>query len=461
MSLIDLKFTNLSPPLITLGDCLPQDLIFAMENLNLKNNERVLLSAILTVLSSDRFDHGYCNAEAIAEKLNRKVVTVRQTLKKLVEKSVFIELGCNVHESKKRYASLFKLNIDYLNSNSLPAQPDQISLSLQENKALSVSDKIEYGLADDLVCLFLFTALEYNSKSTSKRKETTVYINDEPIKVTVTTTNNERIARINDLRYYMALLSLVERTIEYRINAANVNADLLSDVKSTLFDFFEVDILKAMGKGVGSGERNNLKISMNRLSGTEFFIENANTQAMKEMGLDEYELNVIHFKIREYKLTTDKRVAYRLEFEQRLINRIYQYLINNQRPFSKIDMRLMSETNSLRIAFSIWCSHQSIGGGRYYSWQVIKDKIAPSYSMKQFKQAMSDILAKAAVNDSSGNPCVTWLEDKKIIHQCSSEINEASIIYSEELGFYIARTSTHKNYLEMIRDSRTNRFLNF
>ena len=446
MTLLDLSFTNLKPPLISMGNGSIQDIVDIIESQALTTSEKMVLKGIK--LAIDSHGESYVNAEMIGARLSRNEETVRQILKTLTKKGLFREEGCRTHPTKVRRSSVFIFNDSYTTTMSLPPAFSQGTLEVGSNTDFTFPKDTQekgYGLSDNLICKYFFAALQYSHKQKSDKIETRVYIDGEPIRVTAIARKGQRVAFIRDLRYYISILRLAERIMADRINAVAGGFLKEAELKSTLFDINESDILTNMGLGTGSGERENMNRAISRLEGTTYFIDSAPSFVMDKLGLAQYELKIDHFTIREYMKSKDGRVLYRLELDQKTVDKIYQYVSANKRFFEKADPRIMTELNALKFAFLLWSLHQKPGAITSFSWETLKDSIAPKYKMTDFKEGLSLLMSRNLQKMEKKHVLpIDWESNKKVVRKCLSEFNDISIIYTLEKGFYIQRKSTNQ-----------------
>ncbi|MBE1299809.1 MAG: hypothetical protein GJ680_07870 [Alteromonadaceae bacterium] len=443
MALIDLSHTNLKPPLISLGSATLKDVVAVSESMIISRSEKAVLFGIQSVI--DEKGERYCSAEQVGRFLGRRDETVRQALKKLVEKNIFREEACRTHPVKIRRSALFVFNEEYDKKSLQYSQKGQGKLVfsksyfdlIDRHKELS-----KYGLADDLICGYLFCVLEYNHKKHSDKIEGMIFIDGEPIRVSAIAPKGKRVALVKDLRYYLAILRLCEQEMEMRIAKAQAGELEKAYILSSSFHIMEIDVLKVMGHGSGSGERENMSIAMERLDDTDFYIDSAPAHIMEQLGLDKYKLKVSHFKVREYMKSKDDRVVYRLELDQTTVTKMYQALCNNLKLFNRADQRIMSEVNSLKFAFLLFSVTQSPGSIQSYNWQSLKDKVAPRMAMRDFKQSMSKLLKKHATMIGDDELAFAFESDNKVVNECMSDIYGISITYTVETGFQIQRLPT-------------------
>lgn len=403
MALLNLSSLGLAPPLITLNGASSDDIVKALDNIILGRAEKNVLAAIKSV--SRESETKYINVAALSLYMKKSESVIRKSLKDLVKKGIFDELYCQAHPTVVRRSSLFSFKI----GDSATSTENQYSLSFESAPKLpeiSMNEADLYGRADDFICRFLFAALPYSRKSVERESHSLIYINKEPTRV-FAKTDSEKLARLRDLRYYVSLLKNCETQIKLRAKAVALGALSPEDLKNTLFDLHETDILNSAGIDLGSGERSNLKQAMVRLDGTSYYIENPSIEMMKLYGLEERRVKITHFDLVDYFKNDQGRRSYRIELPQRIVEGILNATRNGVDAFYKIEPRIFKETQPLKFALILWASHLPSGKTFKYNWQALKDFIYPKQSMRFFKKEFLSIMKQHQVEevvDYDGEP---------------------------------------------------------
>lgn len=444
MSLLDLSFVNLKPPLITIDNGTIQDILDTIENNDLNATEKNILSSIKYIL--DDTGKRYCNAEDVGSYLNKKAVTIRYNLKMMTEKGIFREEYCSVNKKTKRRSSLFVFNSKYQQNNSIP--PDKIQGDLLSTKNYTSSSLYyevsnDYGLADNTICKNLFGLLEFNHKNKSSEESASIFINDEIVKTKVSTRSGNRIALVKDLKYYLAILKICEQQMMVRVKSELNGLINPRDVKDTTFIIYEKEILLTIGVGTGTPEREGMQKSLLRLEDTEYHLLNLPHTLMEHFNVDEYNSKIRHFLINEHVKTKDDRIVYVLDMGQKMTNYIYESVKNKQETFTKTDKRLFHVKSSFEFALILGMSDQPIGKIRYYSWQQLNDRICPKMNRLEFMKKISLVLEKYALINN-GIKSYEESNKKHIVHTAISVINDIEIKYHYETDFTIQRIASAK-----------------
>jgi predicted transcriptional regulator len=469
MALINLSSLGLNPPIVTMNNCNTDDLVRLISGLNLKKTEKKLISAIQEV--SESSETKYTNVSAIAHYLKKSEGSIRKTLKDLVQSGVFEETYCQSHPTVVRRSSLFSLK-EINQDDTVIESTEQLNLELKKREAISkisMEEKDPYGRSDDLICKHLFVVLEYKGKGDTRESSSIVYINKEPIQVTAKT-DGDRVARIKDLRYYIAVLKNCENQVKLRLEAAEVGALSSEEIKSTLFDLHETDILNSADISTGSGEREHLKTAMYRLDGTNYYIDNPSIHLMNEYGLKERRVKISHFNLVDYSKNNSGRRFYRIELHQRTVDGMLRATRNEVDFFKKIQKEAFQESNALKLAIILWSSHLQVGKAYRLKWQDLKDFVYPKQSMSIFKKDIKNLIINNAAKhileydgsiktDSKGNPIKSIIYDASgdVIY-CSSSLFDMRIDYNNtnDVGeFTIRRIVSSEKIMDMIKRSKS------
>jgi hypothetical protein len=454
MPIIDLSSLDLTPPVVSLGSSSINHIVSIVDSGILSKSELVVLTGIKNAL--DEVDSQYISASLVAKKILKGEQSVRIALKLLTKKGIFNEEGCSLHKENKRRASLFVFNPKY---KTTPIQSNLLGKPDGSIFDLSYTVTNESGLADNLICRYLFVLLSYNHKSRASKNEGLIYVDCEAVSATAVSQSGQRLAQVKDLRYYIALLNICEKQMELRIHAEREGMLSAIDTKSTLFEVLEADLLTTAGLGKGSGERVNMNTAMKRLASTSYDIKNPSIKNLVRLGIKERNIKLNHFEIRDYIKTNDNKILYRIELSQKDVNSLYNYVIDQVEMFRETDPRIFSESNALRFAFMLWITHQPIGKSIQESWQTLKDAISPSKPILLFKKEMTKILEKSAVsyfNDETKKEdiMISYTKSGDIIESGRCEFNDISILLSVDDGFIITKKITKKLIRNAVKKER-------
>lgn len=461
MATIDLSFLNVPAPYIALGSASIDDLSNILEVYDLSTSERRLLTATKDVFLDA--EHSYCSVHTVAEELGRSVASVRRVLKGLTEKAIFDTLDCKSNGKLARLSKLYKLNPSSytqkkrLGQARLPLEPEAKFVSVVEpNNEL-------FGLVDDLM-LLLFLCLEFSHKAKTQQKQTRVHIDDEPIKVSATASAGRRIANIRDARYYIALIKLADTIMRQRIESHKRGEIDDQALMSKVFDIYETDLLRSMGMGTGSGERGNAKVALERLDDTRYSIDGAPVAFMDKHNLETMQSRIPHFNLNNYFMSRDKRILYKIEFDERRVKQIFNAAQGEVNALMEIDPRIFKERNPLVIALTLFASSIPTGKIVQHTWQTLKDHVAPAMPMKDFKVSLSkliDTYAKSSLSAKDYDDALTWDRTSRWLTNGIADINDLSIALTESRGFIIQHNnikilrSNKKMVYRNIRETRS------
>jgi len=480
MSLIDLSFTKLTPPIITLGNATVKDIVDAVQAFKLTTKEKETLTAIKSVL--EKRGESYCSAEQVGQYLGKGAASVRYNLKSLVQKKVFTESSCKCHPVKVRKAALFIFNASYFKDGLLhedTSQKDMFDIKSRDAIKGTVVNSYDYiltdgyGLSENIICKYLFSLLDYNRKESKggkvQKHSGHIYLYDqgtsgEPIWVDVVSESTERIALVRDIRYYLAVLKVCEQQMDARVRAHGAGDLDILNLKSTVFEIPEADLLFAACRGGSKTDRQDMLRSMNRLDGTKYYLRNTPKEVMEKLGLSTHNLKLGHFTIIDYRKSNNGRISYLIEMGQYIVNDLYDHVSKGVEKFRRVDPRLFTETKTLRFALVLVLSHQIGGRIANYNWERLHDAVCPRMRRLEFKLKISKLLQDNALilgNDNNEKEkCFTWMPKEKELHSCRSVINDIAITYSYETGFIIQRQATESLVTPFFKRPSRKRTLN-
>jgi len=455
MSLIDLSFTGLKPPVISIGNGTIEDLYNLTQSQSLTTSEMALLNGINQVIEKKGIS--YCSAEEVAVHINKQVPAIRYTLKSLTEKGVLIEKACTLNKGAARRASLFVLNLTDEAKGALNQDADQKPLLTIESERGFYNYSVDnsYGVVDDLICGVLFCLLDYSHYQGKEYKNKVVGGQvmlpgeDLPTSVNVVSEGNERIALVRDLRYYLAVLKVCEQQMEQRALAHEQGHIEAEDLKNVMFNVYEYDLLHASGRGKGKQERSDMSKAMWRLNGTKYYLNNADRTMIEKYNLSERKTKISHFDIVDYAKGDGGKVVYVLSLDQPMVDRLYDYVKDGRQVFQQTDPRLMTENVTLKFALILKLNQLNPGQSAVYSWSTLREQLCPKMPLNKFKEKITKYLESSATSYTDDKNVVRtafeWTPNKRNMQSCVSELYDFSITYTVDSGFMVYRKASALN----------------
>lgn len=442
--MLDLSFLNLSPPIVSLSDASVDDISTIIEGDFLKTHEKNVLKALLEV--SREKERSYCSGNELSAYLGSSNETVRKALSSMAVKQLFEKIDCKTKANTRRKAILYRLN-------SQAVVTTESSLSSSNNnddlKSLVNPDDEMYGKVEELI-FKLAVSLEHSHKSELKSKKAIIYIDKEPVTVLVESSGNNSIARVRDLRYYVATLRLCFDIMKRRFELYKQKSIDLTEVLKPLFLISETDLLRSMNLDVGTTSRKHAHNSMVRLDRTTYKITSAPQSFMKRLNLKEYMSKVSHFDMRKYAKTNDDRVAYQLELSNAQVQSLYMECTKEEGEslLLTVDHRIYNERNPLAFIFTFFASSMKPGAINRYTFQSLKDNIAPNMNLRDFKIQLSSLLYKNRVkqHDENGDEVdyIKWNDNKKIINVINARLNGIEVSIPDGEVIYVQKDTNYK-----------------
>jgi hypothetical protein len=449
--MLDLTFLNLTPPIVTLSDAPTQDVINLINSDNLKPSEKNVLQSLLQV--SKAKERAYCSGSELSSFIGSSSETVRKALISMNQKQIFEKMECKTKPGTRRKAFLYRLN-----KSAIPSgQPTNIQSlnSVEELKSLVNPSDEMFGKVEVLI-FKLAVCLEHSHKSDTTSKKAIIYIDDEPVNVLVEASGNNVIAKVRDMRYYVAILRLCLDAMKRRY-ALHLSGSLdLAAVLKPEFVIAETDILRSMNLDMGTTSRKHAHNAMMRLDSTTYKILSAPKAFMDEFKIKEYFAKVSHFDVRNYAKTVDDRVAYQIELSNSQIQSLYEECKSQDSSLLlQVDHRIYNERNPLAFIFTFFSSSMKLGSINRYTFQSLKDNIAPNMQLRDFKIQLSNLLYKHRLEqwDKNGDKVeyIEWTPDGKVIKIINAKFNGIEVSIPDGETIFVQRDT---NYERMTMNKR-------
>lgn len=442
--MLDLTFLNLTPPIITLSDAPVEDVLHLINSNLLKPSEKNVLQSLLEV--SKTKERSYCSGKEISSFMGASAETVRKALKSMHDKCILEKTECKTKPGTRRTAFLYSLNksaIPESNSKNIYAHELTDELTSLVNPSDEMFGKVEILIFKLAVCL------EHSHKSSASSKKAIIYIDNEPVNVLVEASGNNVIAKVRDMRYYVATLRLCLDAMKRRYEQYLSGSLALTEVLKPEFLIAETDILRSMNLDVGTTSRKHAHYSMMRLDATTYKVLSAPQSFMDSFKLKEYFAKVSHFTIRNYAKTVDDRVAYQIELSNSQIQSLFAECKNQDSSLLlQVDHRIYNERNPLAFIFTFFSSSMKLGAINRYTFQSLKDNIAPNMVLRDFKFQLSNLLYKHRLEqfDNEGNMIdyIEWASDKKIIRVINAKFNGIEVSMADGETIFVQRDTNYE-----------------
>lgn len=442
--MLDLTFLNLTPPIVTLSDAPVKDVMCIINSDLLKQSEKNVLNSLLEV--SKKKERAYCSGSEISSFMGVSAETVRKSLKSMHDKCILEKRECKTKPGTRRTAFLYSLNkaaVPVSNSKSL----DTHELTDEMTSLVNPSDEM-FGKVETLI-FKLAVCLEHSHKSNTSSKKAIIYIDDEPVNVLVETSGNNLIAKVRDMRYYVATLRLCLDAMKRRYEKYLSGTLALTEVLKPEFVIAETDILRSMNLDVGSTSRKHASYAMMRLDATTYKVLSGPQSFMDSFKLKEYFAKVSHFTIRNYAKTVDDRVAYQIELSNSQIQSLFAECENQDSSLLlQVDHRIYNERNPLAFIFTFFSSSMKLGAINRYTFQSLKDNIAPNMVLRDFKVQLSNLLYKHRLEqfDDEGKKIdyIDWSTDKKVIRVINAKFNGIEVSIADGETIFVQRDTNYE-----------------
>tara|TARA_B100000953_G_C18021990_1_gene420825 strand:+ start:156 stop:1589 length:1434 start_codon:yes stop_codon:yes gene_type:complete len=442
--MLDLTFLNLTPPIVTLSDAPTSDVIELINSDNIKPAEKNVLRALLEV--SKAKERAYCSGSELSSFIGSSAETVRKALISMSEKQIFEKMECKTKQGTRRKAFLYRLNKSAIPS-CKSTNIKSIS-SIEELKSLVNPSDEMFGKVEVLI-FKLAVCLEHSHKSDTTSKKAIIYIDNEPVNILVESAGNNVIAKVRDMRYYVAILRLCLDAMKRRYaQYLRGSLDLAAVLKSE-FVIAETDILRSMNLDMGSTSRKHAHNAMMRLDSTTYKILSAPKAFMDEFKIKEYFAKVSHFDVRNYAKTIDDRVAYQIELSSSQIQSLFEECKSQDSSLLlQVDHRIYNERNPLAFIFTFFSSSMKLGAINRYTFQSLKDNIAPNMQLRDFKIQLSNLLYKHRLEqyDGDGNKIdyIEWTSGKKVIKIINAKFNGIEVSIPDGETIFVQRDTNYE-----------------
>lgn len=404
---------HMKPPFVTnTNNITEDDIVLICKQLSLSSHEMDCLwrTYRAVISANDRI-----SMVELAIKEGISLNGVRKRMNLLVDKGA-MEKSSERIEGVRRPISVFVFKAAVI---SAPIEKKQKEIFIQRFEGGSTSGSmvidnssrtmVRSPAIDDLICSVLFSALDFNRKG--KSTEIRVVIDWYGFKVPVITrsVHGSVIARVTDLRVYIAILTLCEQIVKNKIR-------FQEDVVN-LFSIELSDILDVMKREKDGGNRDSVIKSMSRLSTTSFVVSELPSKILERFCLSNMMQTInplSDFGIYE---KPDRKIYKDTFISFQLPHVVYDGMISERRSIFKIRPDALKENNEVFFAFHLWCRRR-IGKKAIQfitSIERLNEEIAPGVSSRDFKRRFYSGLERfETIGEEKDilNNKVTWSNEK-------------------------------------------------
>lgn len=425
---MDVSFLNLVPPIITFGESSIDDVARTANSSRVTPQEASFLNTVIQVCKSEGrlFTEGF----RVAETLNVSQDTVRRVLLALTKKGLFERIKCTTSKTKGRSAFIYSFLLDA----SDVAESKQIELLDSPIKSIVLPEEEIYGKLDRLI-YSLAPSLEPNHKKSTTKREVMLHIDKQVVKVTTLTRVGSVLAKVRDLRYYIALLRLCAGIMSQRLEQFDKGEIQEREVFSGYFLVNEADLLQVMGSSTGVKSREHMRAGFQRLEDTRYIIESAPSEFLNRFNIVSVKDGIDHFRIARYAKSKDNVVYYLFELSTNQVKLLYDNALYDDELLIEVEHGIYNEKNPITFMLMLFAFTLPASRIVRMSWEALKDKVAPSMSMREFKEKLSVILYKYRVDDGITH----FGEDGKIIQEVHAKIGNIEVMLPGDNQFSIQR----------------------
>ncbi len=435
--------TTLRPPYISNENQITLDQLIALSReLILTESEIQYLKAIFRLVEI----HG--RELAMSELLDENVKSlsgVRKRLNTLAEKGA-MTLDKRKIPSVRKPVSVYrfkKLTMAGLISQSREQAPSGATRSSSEvsKEHLSYDPAYEPFLKDpaidDLICSVLYTALDYNRKG--REKEIDIVVDWYGDKVRVIASCQHRsdlvVARITDLKYYIAILTLAEE-----ITAQSIM------LGKTPTNFFKMDtkfINAFLGKANEGGNIATLIEAMRRLNSTEFHVPALPQRIIERYGFTSGSMSLTPISDFANFHDDNPNGSRRSVVFFSLPAAIFQGILSDRINVFRINPEVLKEKNEVIFGLHLFCRRR-IGHKASYNHRVtleqLRMQVAPNMTKRAFASKLFDGLAAVhlrQVAQSERDPRRKMSLKPVIYNVQKPRSNEIIGFYASVHGYYV------------------------
>lgn len=349
----------------------------------------------------------------VADKISRKVTVVRHHLT-LLEKLGLVESEfITTDKVRKRRGKLYQLVLPTgktLAAKTIASHIDEVDefrlVPSDSVSAISVDRYDDSARFLELkIIRYLVKAMRTNRKDTSNLKSIEVKTNpnEKPIKITARAEQG-RLVYLPDLSYYAGTITwLVSHIKTLLVNDAPIGETYTLPLEPIIALSKNINMQDASGGGYIANAIESLK----RISGTTFDMTNLSSQFSND-AIKDIDLFYKMFRLEAIVTFADERGTEKkaavIQFPKSTIQNIVDAIRENRilKELLLFDSELFSTNNEIEILFSLWARDQVVSGAhkqRLYTWNELRESVAPTSSLSEFKRKFSSVMIANADPD--------------------------------------------------------------
>lgn len=433
---IDLTHLNIKAPLIRVQDASVLKVIKRSINvLDIKPKQLAFLNASIKKCLSH--SEQITSLEEVSQTLGFSMSTIRNYAKYFLDIGLFEQSYCTTDEKKNRRGVLYDLKAPETSislSKDGESKAAQAQLIRVEDVDIVNSDDLKDAAFCDLITTVLFGSLRFNQKASQAKIESFVLWQSEKVKVTTRSGKGEKIALLKDLRYYIALITVLEHIIKEKLSSG-------LEVGET-YNIPLNSVLSVLSLPKSGGNKSQALKGIRRLSGTSFHMNKLPSWFLQRYNMSEnsvLHLNILNLRVEGESKEVPGSVVLQIQFPSETVAQIikrFDSSIDAYHELTETQPYALSVKNNLIFAFNLWSSaYFKSKGLAVMGWPELKDRIAPQISLTDFKKNFSIILKNHASMasmwmdfDDVGSPIEEEDDKYERVYQGGVAMQETAVI---------------------------------
>jgi len=353
-----------------------------------------------------KIDEQTASLKFLGEAIGKTDTALRRNLKALEKHGLVKTEYITTDKVKRRRGVLLTLCIPSLTMQDSQAEQGSGELQMVPHEQVSQISapllEFEWRLMSILVTRYLVKAMRTNKKD--KSKDVSVRVSDRKgDDITIhSVAESNRLMYVKDIAYYAGAITWLYFEVSSLVERGQPIPETYT---------LPIDRIVSLGKNIPLSE-----------ASSGGYIDNA-IEALKRTSATSFELSDLPFYLRSlnldaklefysYKMFRVEAIvsyndhgsvkkAVRMQFPKTTIDSIV-WSIENKRPFDQltlIDGELFNSLNEIEILFGLWARDQYSSNpsfDRSYSWNELREVIAPGSELSEFKRKFSNLIAENA-----------------------------------------------------------------
>jgi len=437
-----------------------------------------------------KFDEQIASFDYLSKHISRKSANIRHHLSLLEKEGLVRSEFITTDRVRRRRGKLFYLTLPTAETINLEQNNHTIIPEFElipSNQVVDIDtqlDDIDERLMETLVIRYLVKGMRTNRKDTKQKLVVNIpQKNSKSLKV-IAEAEMGRLMYVYDLAYYSGAITWLY---------THIKKLLVSDNNISETYILPIDQLISVSKNIpfsdatsGGYSANAIK-ALKRISSTTFTVSDL-PSVIKEMtnvqGLD-YFIKLFRLEAvvtyKDHKGKINKAVS--IQFPKRTIDGIVKSIESNLPldSFILIDQELLTTSNEIEILLGLWARDQfysSTSDNRSYSWNELRETIAPNATLPEFKRKFSSIIVanadsqyKAKIHESTrekitdtfgdegaaGTIYLSGSSSNKVVEYGRATVHGFSINigYSHDLGYPVLFFRRDMSGLALIQKRKT------